>query len=151
MLSFFMTGCGALHKDKIQVNADKVFFNTKNVEKVYFDYNKSDLRETDKSVLSKIAYKLKSNPNTNIVVVGHTDIRGTEEYNMALGERRASTVKKFLVNCDSSLASRITVQSKGKSEPDVLVYSENHKEAENAHSQNRRAVIIFEEDTSLAS
>ncbi|QXK91834.1 OmpA family protein [Neoehrlichia mikurensis] len=147
ILSFLMTSCTSLPKDKIQVNADKIFFNAKNIEKVYFDYNKSELRETDKVILSKVVQTLKGDPNTTILIVGHTDIRGTEEYNMALGERRANAVKKFLVNCDKSLDKKITVQSKGKNEPDVLVYSEDNKEAEKAHSKNRRAVIMLEDSS----
>jgi peptidoglycan-associated lipoprotein len=62
----------------------------------YFDYDKSEIREADKPAILAHADRLVSNPNAKIIVEGHTDPRGSREYNIALGERRAKAVDELL-------------------------------------------------------
>lgn len=84
----------------------------KNV-KVYFDYDKSDVRDDAKDILSKALYTLEKNPKADILITGNADVRGSEKYNEKLGERRADAVQKYLV--DEGLSKdRIRILSRGK-------------------------------------
>ncbi|MCX7014238.1 MAG: peptidoglycan-associated lipoprotein Pal [Candidatus Sumerlaeota bacterium] len=114
------------------VSADQV------LQKVYFDYDKADIRPDQRAVLDKDYEYLKANPNQRIIVEGHCDERGTVEYNFALGERRATQVKAYLVNRGID-KDRIKYISMGKEAPAVP----GHNEA--AWSKNRRAEFKFEE------
>ena len=144
LLSLILSSC--THHNHIPlINVEHVFSNTKTIEKVYFDFGKAVIKDSDKAILETLIQKAQENPNCEIIIVGHTDTRGTEEYNLALGEKRATAVKDFITEHDKSLENRITVKSKGKSEPAVLVYSNNPEEAEDAHAKNRRVVITLSE------
>ncbi|WDM85026.1 OmpA family protein [Ehrlichia sp. JZT12] len=146
LLSLILSGC--IHNNHVPlVNANHVFSNMKTIEKIYFDFGKATIKDSDKAILETLIQKAQNEPNTEIIIVGHTDTRGTEEYNLALGERRANTVKDFIIAHDKSLENRITVKSKGKSEPAVLVYSSNPEEAEDAHAKNRRVVVTLSESS----
>lgn len=84
----------------------------KNV-KVYFDYDKADLREDATDALAKALYTLDKNPETDILVTGNADQRGSENYNLKLGTRRADVVKQYLL--DHGLPEeRIKILSRGK-------------------------------------
>ena len=84
----------------------------KNV-KVYFDYDKSDLRDDAVDALSKALYTLNHEQNTDILITGNADVRGSEQYNEKLGEKRASSVEKYLI--DKGLSQdRIRILSRGK-------------------------------------
>ena len=138
------TGCGDFFSHgKLEPSVKDVPF-TKKVEKVYFDSDKYEIKGPGKRIILELVEHMKRDSTMSLVVVGHTDSTGTDEYSMALGEKRANAVKQFILSCDRSLAPRVTVLSKGKSEPEVLVYSSDAKEIERANSQNRRAVIIVE-------
>lgn len=65
---------------------------------VHFDYNKSDIRQSERPILEKIAEYMKGHPQLMIKVEGHCDERGSNEYNMALGERRALSIRSYLAN-----------------------------------------------------
>jgi peptidoglycan-associated lipoprotein len=93
-----------------QLNAEK------NLVDVFFDLDKATLRDDGRTALSSNADWLKKWPTTRITVEGHADARGTAEYNLALGERRASAVKDYLVSLGVG-ADRIVVVSKGKEQP----------------------------------
>jgi peptidoglycan-associated lipoprotein len=82
---------------------------------VYFDFDKSDIKSDFRAGLDSAAKYLTEHANLKITVTGHCDPRGTDEYNMALGERRARAVKQYLVNAGVA-ADRINVVSKGESE-----------------------------------
>ncbi|MDD9362033.1 MAG: OmpA family protein, partial [Anaplasma sp.] len=97
-----------------------------------------------KKVILELVEQLKQYDSMRLVVIGHADATGTEEYSLALGEKRANAVKQFIIGCDKSLAPRVTTQSRGKAEPEVLVYSTDAQEVEKANAQNRRAVIVVE-------
>src|SRR5262249_19633282 len=103
---------------------------------VYFDFDKSDLREDARGVLSKNADWMKRWTSTKITLEGHCDARGTPEYNLALGDRRAAAVKDYLSSLGVA-ADRVTVVSKGKEQQ---VCSEM---VESCWQQNRRGHPII--------
>jgi len=85
-------------------------------ERVYFDFDESSLDGDDREILKRQAAWLQSYPETRIMVAGNCDERGTREYNLALGERRASRVKEYLVSLGVDDA-RIDTISYGKERP----------------------------------
>jgi peptidoglycan-associated lipoprotein len=101
------------------------------LEDVFFDYDKSDLGDAARASLQKNADWLKRWTSTRVLVEGHADARGTSEYNLSLGERRAASVRDYLVSLGID-ASRLSIVSKGEEEP---VCSE---ENESCWSRNRR-------------
>ena len=107
-------------------------------DRVFFDYNQSDVKADGKQVLDRQAAWLKQYASTKIVVEGHADERGTREYNIALGERRAISTKNYLVSKGVD-AKRVETISYGKERPAVVGSNEA------AWSQNRRAVTVIEE------
>ena len=93
---------------------------TQNVgDRVYFDTDMSTIREDGRQTLSRQAEWLKKYTNYPITVAGHCDERGTREYNLALGERRANAVKQYLV-AQGVPAQRINTISYGKERPEVV-------------------------------
>ena len=98
---------------------------------IYFDFNKSFIRDDAKSVMKKNAEWLKSNPKTKIKIEGNCDEQGTAEYNQALGQRRTISAKKWLTEMGVA-SSRISLISFGKEKP---VCTEN---AESCWQKNRR-------------
>lgn len=102
-------------------------------DRVYFGYDRYDLTPEALNQLQMQARWLQQYPNVTIVVEGHADERGTREYNLALGDRRATTVRDYLVSLGVP-ANRISTISYGKEMPEVL--------GSNAQSwaRNRRAV-----------
>jgi peptidoglycan-associated lipoprotein len=87
-----------------------------NIKDVYFDYDKFALRPQDATVAEQDAAFLAKHPAMKIVIVGHCDERGSEEYNIALGQSRAESLQKALVN-DGVPAASIKVISVGKEQP----------------------------------
>ena len=109
----------------------------KNVgDRVFFDFDKSALSAEGKAVLDKQAVWLKKYPQWSITVEGHADERGTREYNLALGERRATAVKKYLAGAGVAEA-RLKTVSYGKERPAVPGSNEA------AYAQNRRGVTTL--------
>jgi peptidoglycan-associated lipoprotein len=110
----------------------------KNVgDRVFFDYDKASLKPEGKDQLTKWVAFLKQYPNDQLQVEGHADERGTREYNLALGEKRAASVKDFLV-ANGVAASRLHTISYGKERPAVLGSNEA------AYAQNRRGVGVIQ-------
>ncbi len=105
-------------------------------EMVLFDFDKSDIRADAAEVLKRKAAWLKENGAVKAVIEGHCDERGTEAYNLALGERRAQAAKKFLANLGID-AKRIETISYGEERP----LDPGHNEA--AWSKNRRAQFVI--------
>jgi peptidoglycan-associated lipoprotein len=99
---------------------------------VYFEFDKADLREGDKPVLAKNAEVLKKFDFLRVTVEGHADERGTVEYNLALGERRARAAYDYLISLGVP-ADRLKTVSYGK---EIPVCSENN---EDCWARNRRA------------
>ncbi len=105
-----------------------------NLDDVYFDFDKSDLREDTRETLLRHGEVLKANPEIRVLIEGHCDERGTEEYNLALGERRAERVREYMVSLGISSARMRTI-SYGELRPKALGHDEG------AWAQNRRAVF----------
>jgi peptidoglycan-associated lipoprotein len=98
---------------------------------VHFEYDKSDLRDEDKAALDAKIPILQANPTVMLTLAGHTDERGSDEYNLALGVRRASTAKAYLVDRGIA-ASRLQTISYGEERPLC------QQEDESCFAQNRR-------------
>lgn len=104
-------------------------------DRVFFDFDKSDLKPEARATVEALAAWMNNYPATTITIEGHADERGTREYNLALGERRANSVRDYLValGIDSS---RLSTISYGKERPAVLGSNEE------AWAQNRRGVFV---------
>jgi peptidoglycan-associated lipoprotein len=104
-------------------------------DRVFFAFNESTLSSEAQATLDRQAAWLKKYPAAKVTVEGHCDERGTREYNIALGERRATAAKNYLVAAGIS-AARISTVSYGKERPAVVGSNEA------AWAQNRRAVTV---------
>jgi peptidoglycan-associated lipoprotein len=91
---------------------------------IYFDFDKYNLRDDAKRTLEGNAKVLMANPRARIVIEGHCDERGTTEYNLALGERRASTARDYLIRLGVA-ASQISIISYGEERPVSLGHDED--------------------------
>lgn len=111
------------------------FLNQAGSDTVHFATDSSDLDSESTAILTKQAAWLQKYRNVRVTLEGHCDERGTREYNLALGDRRANSAKNFLVNAGVD-AGRITVISYGKERP-VATGSD-----EESWAQNRRAVTV---------
>ena len=100
---------------------------------IHFEFDRYDIRPEDARVLEANAESLKSNPSWRVLIEGHADQRGTSEYNLALGERRAQAVKNVLVALGIP-AGRIQTISYGKERPEIP-----HSD-DSSYAQNRRGV-----------
>lgn len=105
-------------------------------DRVYFALNKYNLTSASTEVLNLQAEWLNADPNVNVIIEGHCDERGTREYNLALGEKRAMAVKNYLVN-KGIAPSRIKTISYGKERPVVLGTGEA------IWAQNRTSITVI--------
>lgn len=103
---------------------------------VYFGFDSSDIDAQGQAVLSQQAQFLQANPNARVVIAGHTDERGSREYNMALGERRARAAQNYLTS-QGIAADRTEAVSYGEEQP----ADPGHDEA--AWAKNRRTVLSY--------
>ena len=117
-------------KTLAELNAEKP------LEDVFFDYDKADLRTEALASLVKNSQWLTRWPTTKVLVEGHCDARGTNEYNLGLGEKRAAAVQAYLINLGIA-GDRIQIVTKGEESPFCL------EEAESCYSQNRRGHFIL--------
>jgi peptidoglycan-associated lipoprotein len=120
----------AVHQPTIQELFDK------DVKDAYFDYDKADIRPDAHDALSATAQFLRSNPQVRVVLEGHCDERGSTEYNLALGDRRASAAKSFLVSLGIS-GDRVETVSYGKEKPFCTASTEE------CYAQNRRGHFVM--------
>lgn len=104
------------------------------LQTVYFDYNRSVIREDSQVALTALAEHLRRAPNTTIEIEGHCDVRGSTEYNLHLGERRARSVMKYLVTQGVN-PNQLQTISFGEERPVDFGSSED------AHAANRRAEL----------
>ena len=143
MFSFVLSACatktkqlGSQLQGDVYTGTDTVEYLAKGVpDRVFFATNESVLTTRSRDTLRKQAAWLRKNPSINVVLEGHADERGTREYNLALGERRANAAKDYLMTYGVS-SSRISVISYGKERP---VDSGSNPLA---WSKNRRAVTV---------
>ena len=112
-----------------QLNAERP------LDDVFFDLDKSEIRPEARGVLQKDSDWMKRWAGTQITIEGHCDSRGSSEYNLALGSRRATAVKDYLVSLGVP-AGRVTIVSKGKEQPFC------NEENESCWQQNRRGHFV---------
>jgi len=103
---------------------------------VYFEYDRSAIKPSEQSKLDSIATFLKSTPGVQLLVEGHCDERGTEEYNRALGERRAIAAREYLLQKHGISSELVTTASFGEDKPASL------EKTEEAYAKNRRDEFI---------
>lgn len=104
-------------------------------DRVFFDTDRFNLDASDQAILQSQAQYLARYPNLRVTIEGHCDERGTRDYNLALGERRANSAKSYLASLGVNPA-RIQTVSYGKERPQAMGSNEQ------AYAQNRRAVTI---------
>lgn len=105
-------------------------------DRVYFGYDRYDLSPKTRTIIEGWATYAEQYPQTSFTIEGHADERGTREYNLALGERRANATKEYM-SALGVTAERLSVISFGKERPAVLGSSDE------AYSQNRRGVLVL--------
>lgn len=111
---------------------------SQNIKDVYFDYDKSDIRGDQQASIQADAQFLSQHPNVSFTIEGHCDERGSTEYNIALGDKRATAVKSALVAAGVN-ASRIKTISYGKEKP----FCTESNEA--CWQQNRRGHLVYQQ------
>jgi peptidoglycan-associated lipoprotein len=116
----------------------KEFVETAALRDVFFDFDRYEVRSSDKGTLDENAKWLKSNQSALLLIEGHADERGTNEYNLALGERRAKATRDYLVSVGIE-AGRITVISYGEERPTCT------DKAEACWTKNRRAHFLVKQ------
>jgi peptidoglycan-associated lipoprotein len=109
---------------------------TNEVESVYFDYDSAELSEAARASLQKTAEYLKKWSSTKANVEGHCDARGSSEYNLGLGERRASAVRNYMLSLGIP-ADRLMAVSKGEEQPQCT------EESDSCWEKNRRGKFVF--------
>lgn len=106
-------------------------------DRVYFGYDQYDLTSEARSTIERQAQWMKTYPNVSVMVEGHCDERGTREYNLALGEKRANAVRNYLIS-NGVQAGRIQSISYGKERPAIMGADET------SWAQNRRGVLVVQ-------
>jgi peptidoglycan-associated lipoprotein len=122
----------------VQVSEEDLF--QQNVKDAYFDYDKSDIRSDAQQALTSDSEFLKAHTDIKFTIEGHCDERGSEEYNLGLGDRRATSAKNFLVNLGISTDNVSTI-SYGKDRP---VCTDKNEEC---WQKNRRAHFHYGAET----
>ena len=148
LLTSFLAACATAHTETTSSASQSqvvggVYVGTETIEmlavnvpdRVFFAYDSYSLAASAQATLSKQAKWLKANPSIAIAIEGHADERGTREYNLALGDRRASSVKDYLMSQGIS-SNRISTISYGKERP---VQSGSN---DTSWAQNRRSVSV---------
>lgn len=119
----------------LELNGDSDTNRAGALKTVYFDYSSSQIAGSTRQTLDENAEFLKSNPNVTVQVEGHCDERGSVQFNLALGEKRAQSVRDYLVT-QGVASGRITIISLGKEKPVAFGHEED------AWSQNRRGNFV---------
>lgn len=130
------TGVAAVEKSAEEIQQEKYEKIRQEDQTVYFDYDKSKVDAKYLELLQAHADYLVKNPSTKVMIEGHTDERGTPEYNIALGERRAKAVAQYLQSL-GVMANQITTVSYGEEKPVDL------SRTSQGFSKNRRAVLVY--------
>jgi peptidoglycan-associated lipoprotein len=104
---------------------------------IYFGFDLSAIKQTEHSKLDAVATYLKNTPNVQLLVEGHCDERGTEEYNRSLGERRAISAREYLLQKHGLSSERVTTTSFGEDKPAT------NEKTEEAFAKNRRAEFVI--------
>lgn len=121
--------------NNLEINGDSDTNRAGTLKTVYFDYSSSQIAGSTRATLDENAEFLKSNPTVTVQVEGHCDERGSVQFNLALGEKRAQSVRDYLVT-QGIASGRITIISLGKEKPVAFGHEED------AWSQNRRGNFV---------
>ncbi len=122
--------------EALEINADSDSGKAGALQTVYFDFNSAVLKGSAKSSLDNNAQFLKDNPSVEVQVEGHADERGSVQYNIALGDKRAKAIKRYLMNMGVQ-SSRVSTISYGKERPIAFGHDES------AWGQNRRGNFVI--------
>jgi peptidoglycan-associated lipoprotein len=117
----------------------------KNVKDIFFNYDNANIRNDEATMINSDAQFLSAHPNMQLLIEGHCDERGSEDYNMALGDNRAKSVRDALVQ-QGIKADRIKLISLGKEKP-FCTTAEN----DSCWSQNRRAHFVMQNNQQAAN
>jgi peptidoglycan-associated lipoprotein len=146
--AFVMTGCSSSKKRNQHISTTDAVVSSEMRQEVpmnvYYELNKFDLSKSALEIISAQAEFIAKNKPEKITIQGHADERGTQEYNLALGNKRALSHKKVLVehikkNGVKINGNAVKVVSFGKTQPVVT-----NADSESEHAQNRRSVVVFE-------
>jgi len=110
---------------------------------VLFDFDKADLRPDAQESLKKLASVVAAYPGAPVRIEGHTDSKGADAYNQALSERRAASVKAWLVQDGGVEAGRITTQGLGETKPKVPNQKPDGSDDPDSRQKNRRVEIVI--------
>ena len=130
-----LSGSSAKFEGDVNDPGSIAFFKNNVGDRVLFSIDQSDIDQSGRDILLAQVDWLKLNSDYKIIIEGHADERGTREYNLALGARRANSAREFLVSRGIE-SSRIKTVSFGKERPAELCSNEN------CYSENRRAVSV---------
>ena len=130
-----MNGSSSKFESNVSDPSSIAFFKSNVGDRVLFPIDQSDVDQSGKDILLGQVDWLQANADYKIIIEGHADERGTREYNLALGARRANSAREFLVSRGIE-SSRIQTVSFGKERPVELCSNEN------CYSENRRAVSV---------
>jgi len=133
-----VSGCagGRNYSSSISPALERDFINNIG-DRVFFEYDNNGLSKASKETLKKQAEWLRAHPNVRASIQGHCDVRGTREYNLGLGERRANAARKYLQSQGLD-EGRLETISYGKERPADLGTDAS------AHAKNRRAVTVLQ-------
>ncbi|BCB97283.1 peptidoglycan-associated lipoprotein [Dissulfurispira thermophila] len=109
------------------------------IQDIHFDFDRYDIREDAKPILKEVSTILLKNKNIKVIIEGHCDERGTNEYNLGLGDRRANSTKEYLISLGIP-SSKIETISYGEEKPICT------KQTEECWAKNRRAHFVFIEE-----
>ena len=116
--------------------ADAMEFGRNQFMSVYFDFDSAQVKESERSKVEAVAEALKKSSGVGVIIEGHCDERGSREYNLALGERRAMGVRTYLQSLGID-AARLQTKSMGKEKPVALGHDEE------SWAKNRRAEFVL--------
>ncbi len=131
-----ISGAGASAGAAVEADPFNDPANLLSTQVIYFDFDRSDIKSDARAVIEAHARYLADNPGVRVTLEGHCDERGTREYNLALGERRAKAVEQIMALLGAS-SRQIEMVSYGEEKPAVLGHDES------AWSKNRRVVIVY--------
>jgi peptidoglycan-associated lipoprotein len=129
-----VTPSAMVEQPKAQPGLSELF--EQNVKDAFYDFNKADVREDARQALTRTAEFLRSYPQVKVTIEGHCDERGSTEYNLGLGERRAQAAKNYLISLGIA-AGRLETVSWGKERPFCTEHTED------CWQQNRRAHFVM--------
>lgn len=148
LIGLIVTSCGGKKEDTTVTSSPYPYFGNRpsppvtetkkpveDLSTVYYDYDKSNIRFDQQTTLDKNGEILRTNSDISITIEGHCDNRGTNEYNMALGDRRARSARDYMINLGID-PSRVDTVSYGEERPAC------REESESCWSLNRRAEFV---------